>query len=160
VFELGEDLLDGIEVGTVGRQEEELGPGGSDSLADGLALVAAEIVHHHEIAWLEDGNEDLLDIGEEGFAVDRSVNDARSLEAVMAECRQEGERAPAAMRRLGDQLVAARSPAAQWRHVGLGPGLVDEDEATRIDPSLILPPLLTPSHDRGSILLACEQRFF
>ena len=33
VLELGEDLLDGIEVGRVFRQEEELGAGGADGVA-------------------------------------------------------------------------------------------------------------------------------
>jgi len=43
MFELGEDLLDGIEIGAIGRQEEELGAGGADGAADERALVAAEI---------------------------------------------------------------------------------------------------------------------
>ena len=37
VLELGEDLLDGIEVGRVGRQEEELGACGADGSTDGSA---------------------------------------------------------------------------------------------------------------------------
>ena len=43
-FELGKDLLDRVEVGTVGRQEEELGSGRSDGPAHGLSLVTAEVV--------------------------------------------------------------------------------------------------------------------
>jgi hypothetical protein len=42
-FELGERLLDRIEVGRVGRQEEELGAGGADGPADGLGFVAARL---------------------------------------------------------------------------------------------------------------------
>ena len=37
-FELSKDLLDRVEVGTVGRQEEELGSGRSDGPAHGLSL--------------------------------------------------------------------------------------------------------------------------
>jgi hypothetical protein len=44
VFELGEDLLDRVEIGTVWRQEEEFGADAADGLANGLSLVAAEIV--------------------------------------------------------------------------------------------------------------------
>ena len=33
VLELGKDLLDGVQVGRVFRQEEELGSGGADELA-------------------------------------------------------------------------------------------------------------------------------
>jgi hypothetical protein len=52
------------------------------------------------------------------------------------------------------------SPPAQWGHVGLGPGFVDEHQPARINSILIFAPLLTPSRDGGPILLACEYRFF
>jgi DNA replication protein DnaC len=45
-------------------------------------------------------------------------------------------------------------------HVGLGPGLVDEDQACGVDPGLVFFPLLTPSRDVGAILLAGEHGFF
>jgi hypothetical protein len=44
VFEFGEDLLDRVEVGTVGRQEEQMRTGRADGVAGRFALVAAEIV--------------------------------------------------------------------------------------------------------------------
>src|ERR1700745_4347710 len=62
MVELGEELLDGVEVGRVFRQEEELGPGGSDGLTYGFAPVAAEVVHHDDLIWLERGGENLLDM--------------------------------------------------------------------------------------------------
>lgn len=43
VFELGKDLLDGVEIGTVWRQEEELGADAADGLANGPSLMAAKI---------------------------------------------------------------------------------------------------------------------
>jgi hypothetical protein len=46
------------------------------------------------------------------------------------------------------------------RHVGLSPGLVDEDQAGRIKPSLILLPLRAPPRHVGPILLAGVQAFF
>jgi hypothetical protein len=46
------------------------------------------------------------------------------------------------------------------RHVGLGPGLVDEDEAPRINPALILLPLNPPARYVGAILLDGVQAFF
>jgi len=48
VFQLGEDLLDGVQIGRVFRQEEELGAGRADGMANGAALVAAEIVEDDE----------------------------------------------------------------------------------------------------------------
>ena len=49
-LELCEDLLDRIEVGTVGRQEEQLGASAADRLADGLVFVAAEIIDDDAVA--------------------------------------------------------------------------------------------------------------
>ncbi len=62
VFELGEDLFDRVEVGAVGRQEEQMGASGSDGGAGGLALVAAEVVEDDDVARREGRGEDLLDV--------------------------------------------------------------------------------------------------
>ena len=43
VFELGEDLFDGVQIGALGWQEEEMSALGSDDGAGRLALVAAEV---------------------------------------------------------------------------------------------------------------------
>jgi hypothetical protein len=39
MLELGEELLDGVEVGAIGRQEEELGAGVADRCADCLCFI-------------------------------------------------------------------------------------------------------------------------
>jgi len=75
-------------------------------------LVAAEIVHDDDIAWLEHGNELLFDISAEAFAVDWAVEDARRGEPVTAQRAEESQRAPAAVRRKATQPTAFRPPAA------------------------------------------------
>ena len=60
-FELGEHLLDRIEVGRVFRQEHKTRSCGSDRLSHDLSLVRAEIVQDHDIARLEGGREKLFD---------------------------------------------------------------------------------------------------
>jgi hypothetical protein len=50
VFELGEDLLDRVEIGAIGREKEEPCGSGPDRGANGLALVAAEIVENDNVA--------------------------------------------------------------------------------------------------------------
>jgi len=74
-LQLGEDLLDGVQVWAVGRQEDQVRAGFSDGLADGLSPVAAEVVHDHHIAGMERGDEHLLDVGPEPRAIDRAVED-------------------------------------------------------------------------------------
>src|ERR1700740_1419331 len=113
MLELGEELLDGVEVGRVFRQEEELGPGGSDGLTYGFAPVAAEVVHHDDLIWLERGGENLLDIGPEALAGDRAIYEPGRVDAVMAQSGQKRHRLPAAMRDLDPQPLAARRPSSE-----------------------------------------------
>jgi hypothetical protein len=56
--------------------------------------------------------------------------------------------------------LSARRTAVAARHVGLGPGLVDEDQARRIKPPLILSPLRPSPGDVGTVLFAGVQAFF
>ncbi len=159
-LELGEDLFDRIEVRGVRRQEQQPGSSGADGLADGCALVTAEIVHDDDIAGSQRGHEELLDPCGKALAVDRAIEDAGRIDPVMAKGCQEGQRAPFAERSAGDQLAPARRPAPDRRHVGLSPGLVDEDQPARIKPPLVLLPLLSPARDLRPQLLDGEQRFF
>ena len=157
---LCEDLLDGVQIGRVFGQEEQPRAGRPDRSPNGFSFVAAEIVHHHEITNFERGRQHLLDIDREALAIDRTVEDPWGIDAVMAQCRHEGHRLPMAVRNLGFEPLAPRRPTPERRHVGLGPGLVDEDQALRVDPGLIFFPLLTPARDVRAILLAGEHGFF
>ena len=78
----------------------------------------------------------------------------------MAQGCQEGQRSPVPLRNLGQKLAAARRPAAQARHIGLDPSLVDEDQTRRIKPGLILLPLRAAVCHVGPVLLGGEQSFF
>ena len=84
VLDLGEGLLDRVEVGRVWRQIPEAGAGRPDRAPHGGRFVAAEIVHHDDVAFAQHGRELLLDIGAKALAVDRPVEDARGGEAVAA----------------------------------------------------------------------------
>lgn len=122
--------------------------------------MAAEVVHDDDVARVERRHEALLDPCGEALAVDRPIEDARRVDPIMAECCEEGQRAPFAERGAGDELCSSRRPAPDRRHVGLRPGLIDEDEASGIKPTLILLPLGSPARDLRPQLLDGEQRFF
>ena len=95
VFELGEHLFDRIEVGAVGRQEDEVSAFGSDDGASGLAFMAAEVVQDDDIARREDrGEKFLLDVKEEGFAVDRPIDHPRRINPSVAQRGDEGQGLP------------------------------------------------------------------
>ena len=159
-FELGEHLLDGIEIGTIRRQEEKPCADRTDGAAYGVALVAAEIVHDDDVAGLERRHEELLDIGFEAFAIDRSIEDARCVNPVVPQGRKECECLPMPVRRLSAQALPSRPPAVGADHVGFCPGLIDEDEAGGINLCLMPFPACPSARDVGPVLLAGQQRFF
>lgn len=160
MLELGEDLLDRIEVGTVWREEQEAGASGSDRGPDGRFLMAGEIVHDDDVAGAECRAELLHDPSGEAGGVDRLIEHERRIDPVAAKRGDEGHRLPVAIRHLGVEALSDRCPATQGCHVGLGPGLIDEDEAAGIRPPLELLPLLAPSGDLGPQLFGGKHGFF
>ena len=64
------------------------------------------------------------------------------------------------IRDLGAEPLAAWCPAAQRRHVGLGPCLIDEDQAGGINPVLIATPLGAAPGNVGTVLFPGEHGFF
>ncbi len=133
VLDLGEGLLDRIEIGRIGWERPESCSGGADRAPHGCGLVAAEIVHDDDVARFKDRRELLLDIGAETFAVDWPVEDAGSGEPIMPQRAEKGQRSPMALWGEPAQALALRSPTAQRRHVGFDPGFVDKDQPPGIE---------------------------
>src|SRR3546814_10136969 len=97
MLELGEHLFDRVQVGAVGRQEEEARTDAADSGADGRTLVTAQVIHDDNVAGGQRRQQALLDICDEALAVDRLVEDTGRVDAVTAQRRQEGHGAPVAV---------------------------------------------------------------
>jgi len=106
------------------------------------------------------GEENLLDIGSKGRAIDGTVEQPWRVDPVVAERCQEGGGLPVAVRDLGGEPHAALRPSPQRRHVGLGPGLVDEDQALGSDAVLILDPLPPSASNVRPVALAGDDAFF
>ncbi len=123
-------------------------------------FVRAEIVRDHDVARPQGGDEDLVDVEPEGLAVDGPVEQPRRLDPIVPQGGQEGHRLPVTVRHLGLEALSARRPAPERGHVGLGPGLVDEDEAGRVDELLPARPLRPPARHVGAALLGRDQRLF
>jgi len=160
VFDLGEGLFDRVEVGRVWRQVPEPGASSLDHLPDSFRLVASEIVENDDVAFVQGWQEKVLHISAEAFAIDRAVEDAGCRELVMAERAEECQGSPVAVRCEAAQAAPFGAPAPQRRHVGLDPGLVDENEPPRIKPGLPGSPTLAPTRDVRASLLKGEQCFF
>jgi hypothetical protein len=90
-----------------------------DSVANGGALVAGEIVHDDDIACRERWDEALLDIIEEAVAVDRLIQNARCIDPVAPQSGEKGHGFPVAVWGFGVKPLTLGSPAPQRSHVGL-----------------------------------------
>ncbi len=65
-----------------------------------------------------------------------------------------------AMRHGGDQTLSTLASPAQARHLGIGAGLVDEDQAGRVERRLSCPPYLPVLGDVRTFLLSRVRGFF
>ena len=122
--------------------------------------MSRQVVHDNNVAWCQGRAENLLDIGQEGAPVHRTVEDHGSGHAAQAQAGHEGRGLPMPMRNTGAQPLAPLRPAAQAGHLGRGASLVDEDKRLRIEVGLVLEPGLTGGRDVRSILLGRVSRFF
>lgn len=160
MLELGEYLLDGIEVWAIGWEEQDFGACRPDRGADIPSFMTAEIIEDDDVAGRQGRNEDLLDIETETVGIDRSVDHPGRVDAVMAKSRQESHGVPMTKGRLGVASLPSATPSPQRRHVGFDPRFVEKNQTTRVKFSLVrFPSGPFPGHI-GAILLAGQQRFF
>lgn len=117
-FDLCKHHLDGIEVRAVGRKKEDVGAGISYGFANGVALVAAQVVEDDDVLWRQGWDQSLLDPGREDGAVDWAVEDERRDNTIMPQAGQEGQRLPVAMGDFVQIGLPALTPAMCPSHVG------------------------------------------
>lgn len=160
VLDLGNDLLDEVEVGRVGRQKREPCADAADRRADGARTMAAEIVEDNDVALPQRRHQELHDVGTEDRADDGSFDHAGLGERVDPEGCEERERVPAAVGGEAEELLAPGAAAADRGHVGLDPGLVDEEEPCRIEMAACPHPSRAPPYDVRTQLLSRKERFF
>ncbi len=153
-------MLDGVQVWAVGWQKDQSGACVTDRLAHGLALVASQIVEHDDVAMAQCGDQALFDPCQKAAAVDGAIQDARGTNAIGPQTGDKGQRLPVAMRDFGDQALATRAPPADRRHVRLGPGLIDKDQARGVNLVLMAFPELPFARHVRTILFAGVQAFF
>ena len=150
----------GLKSGAVRRQVAQARAGGLDRLSDAMDLVSWQIVHDHDVAWPQLGNERLFDIGEKGFAVHRAVEDHRRSDAVVTQPSGEGGGFPMAMGHGGAASLAPGRTTVKARHLGVRGGLVDEDDPRRIEVELSFKPRLARRVHRAAALFGGVRRLF
>ncbi len=162
-LEFGERHLDRVEVGTVGRQEQEPGSFLLEAFGGPCAFVDGEVVEDDDVALREGRRELGLDPGVEGWPVDCLFDHPGRGQAVTAQAGDEGLRSPMAEWGVGVQPRAAPAAAAKPHHLCVDGGLIDEDQAMRFEPHPWLAQV-GPDPALGADVLACafrcHQRFF
>lgn len=160
MFEFGEHLFDRVEIGAVRRQKQQPCPDRFDCGSDGLALMAAEIIHDDKISCFECWQQELFNIALEACPVYGAVKNTRCRYAVTAKSGKEGHRLPVAMRHKSLQAAAFLTPAAKRCHIGLGPSFVNKDETRDVNAVLVfLPPISAAGNIRPE-LFSPKNSFF
>ena len=117
-FQFGEYLFDRIEVGTVGRQESDLGAHRLDGGADRGVFVDGQVVEHDHIATVERGHQHLLHVRLKAHRVDGPVEDGGCGDAIDTEGRDYRLRFPMAAGRVIVQPRATRAPTVAAQQIG------------------------------------------
>ncbi len=116
-LQLCESVFDRFEVRAVVREVEQAHARSLDRGLDACALVTAEIVHDDDVAVLQLRVRELIDIGLDGDAVDRSVQHHRRNFSAGSQRGDEGRCFPMSMRDRRAQAFAARWPTARSGHL-------------------------------------------
>lgn len=112
--------------------------------------MASQVVEDDDVAWLERGEELLVDPGVEARAVDGTVEDAWRGESIATQGGDEDHGAPASVRGKAVQPLASGVPTAKRGHVGLHPRLIDEDQPGGIEIGHEAHPAPPPAGDIGA----------
>ena len=139
-LEFGEGHFDRVEVGRIGRQEQEPCAFGPDGLFGSLAFVRRKIVEDDDIARRQGRDQLRFDPCFENEAVDRSVDHPGRGEAVTSQPSDECLGVPVSERDQRLQPHAAYRTSALPGHVGLRPCLIHEHKPARLFSHARLPP--------------------
>lgn len=159
-FEFGEELFDGVQVGRIRRQIEQRGLRRSDGFFHSSHLVAAEVVEDHDVPGLQGGAQKLPHPGQEQFAIHGPVGDQGRRQLIVPQTGDKGGRLPIAIRGRCDASLSSGRAAIAARHVGRGPGFIDEHEFSYVQVRLSRAPGAPRHLHVLAFLLAGVQSFF
>jgi hypothetical protein len=159
-FQFGESLFDRIEIGTIRRQETQLRAHGFDRVPDGWLFVEGEIVEHDDVAAPERRHEHLLDVGQEGGIVERSVEDGGGRQAVGPQGGDDRVELPLPARREIPEAIPAGTAAIAAEQIGRDATLIEKEVAARVPERLPELPAAPRGRDIRTALFVGVYRFF
>ena len=159
-FEFGKDLLNGIEVGTVGGQIEQARSDSLNRLPHPCDFMTGQIVHDDAVARLQGGRQDLFDIGHTARAIDRPIQDRRGGEGVGAQSGNEGGRFPVSVGDFSDEARPAPTPTIAAGQIRPHGRLIQKDQGVPIEGGRLGVPALSGRYDIRPLLCCGVQDFF
>lgn len=132
-FDFGPHLLDRIEVGRVGRQVPSFRPDRFDGLDHAIGFVAGEIVHHNDVAWAKNGNQEVINESLKNQSVGRAFGDHRCGNSLQTNRRNHRRRIPMSAGHRVEEPFSLQSTPVLSSHVGLGAAFVQENQTIGID---------------------------
>lgn len=159
-FQLRKPEFDRIEVRTIGRQIPEWRAGGFDSLLHPFDVMGRQVIHDDDVTLAQRGREDLVQIGEEGVAIHRSIEQSRCGQTIDAEGADKRAGVPVLMGRV--IVDTAPSPAAPVAtdQVGRRATFIKKYEAFGINRRGGRLPRAARGGDVGAVLFGRAHRFF
>jgi hypothetical protein len=128
-FELGESQLNGIEIGRVGRDKQDLAGAVANQLGDVRRFVGRQIVEEDNLARLQTWRQNIADIDAKGVGGERAVEGDRRTKPLMGQrCQHRGGRAIVFRYPPGGALVTRSAGVASGQRDG-GGRLIDRDNA-------------------------------
>ena len=133
---------------------------GFDGGADLRLFVHREVIHHHDVAGSQCGDQDLFNIGAEGRIVDRSVEDRRCAQPLESQRGDYRVRLPMAARGVIVQPNAARTAAIPSQQIGRYSTFIEKHVLAHVAQRLPRLPLSSGRGDIRASLLVGVYGFF
>ena len=161
-FEFGEGHFDRIEVGAVGRQEQEPTAVCLEQLSGFGAFVRCQVVEDDDGPWFQLQDQDFFDVGIERIAIHGARDNPRRHDPLARQARNQGLVAPPPEWGGPFEAQALGAPSIRAGHVRIGARLVDEDQPMGMILHGFLPPGPVKSgfSDRRLVALLGDQPFF
>lgn len=159
-LQFGKGEFDGIEVGTVRRKKSDLSAGGFEGRTNLGLFVDGKVIEHDHIPRLQRRYQHLLDVGEKGRIVDRSVEHGWCAKAGDPERRHDCVRFPMATWRVIPKACADRTAAVTPQQVRRHAAFIQKDVLPHVPQRLPGLPLSARRCDVRPTLFVGVYRFF
>jgi hypothetical protein len=159
-FQFGERELDGVEVGTIGREKSELGARRFDGRADLGLFVHGQVIEDDDVARSQRGHQDLLDVRQKTRTVDGPVEHGRRAQPVRPQPDDDRVGLPVPAGRVIVEALASKTPAIPAEQVCRDAAFIEKDVLSRVAEWLPVSPAAPLSGNVGPSLLVGVDRFF